>query len=144
MGAERTVTVRGTPINVSDARANVAITPGQMMEFPIARGNQGFLQLHSSSGGEGQSRFALENKITGEEITDDYASGETVNYAIFRKGDVVNAILATNQVIQRGEKLMSDGLGNLTRHTGSNAVIAESSEDVTTGGSTARINAEIV
>ncbi len=144
MGSERVIVVRGTPIHVSDARANVAITPGQLLEFRIAGGNQGFLQLHSSSGGEGQSRFALENKITGEEITDDYASGETVNYAVFRKGDVVNAILATNQVIQRGERLMSDGLGNLTRHTGSNAVIAEASEDVTTGGSTARINAEIV
>jgi hypothetical protein len=88
---------------VSDARANAAIIPGQMLEFRIAGGNQGFLQLHSSSGGEGQSRFALENKITGEEITDAYASGETVNYAIFRKGDVVNSILAANQVIQRRE-----------------------------------------
>ena len=144
MGSERTIVIRGTPIHVSDARANVAITPGELLEFRISGGNQGFLQPHSSSGGEGQSRFALENKITGEEITDDSARGDTSNYAIFRKGDVVNTILAANQVIQRGEKLMSDGNGHLTRHTGTNAVIAEANEDVTTGASIARINAEIV
>lgn len=106
--AYKTIIVSGSPIR-KEYKADAAITPGHLVEL-ISTGNT---RKHSVAGGSCQKRFALENKLAGKTIGDDYAAGEQVQTGVFRRGDEAYAILADGEAAVIGSKLESNGDGTL-------------------------------
>lgn len=120
-----------------------AITPGHLIE----RGGANDVQKHSSANGNALPAFALENDLVGDDIDDDYASGETVQYAVFAPGEEVNALLAYGENVSEGAALTSAGDGTLHAAAGSDPdrIVGYAAEDKnnTTGGSAVRIAVEV-
>lgn len=98
-----------------EAEASGAITPGDLVEF----GGANELQRHSTINGTARKAFALENDLVGLGIDDDYASGDVVQYGLFRSGEEVFALLAYGQSVSKGDPLVSDGAGKLKALAGS-------------------------
>lgn len=74
-----------------------------------------------------------------------YASGETVNYVSASKGSYIKAILADGQTIAKGAELASNGDGTLKAPAvAGTGVLGYAAEAVTTSGSTAFIEIEIL
>ena len=137
-----TIVIKGDPLR-KEGIANATIRPGELIEFRTAGGALGNLQVHSTSDGVATPRFALENSITGEEPDQSYSSGETVLYGVFRKGDEVQARLASGLNVQKGNPLSSDGNGELQDNTTTNPV-CQAAEDKDATGGIADIKVEIM
>lgn len=88
------------------------ITPGHL----LAINNTGKVIPHNVAAGDQRAMFAVEDDLQGKDINDNYASGDMVSYHIFRRGDRVNAILASGQNIAIGDKLESAGNGKLRKY----------------------------
>ena len=125
MGAgNKTITLKGSGIS-EEKYAAAAVSPGDLVELTSADK----FQRHSESGGNAVRRFAIEDKLQGNEITEAYAIGETVFARAFSNGERVNAILAINQTIVIGDKLESNGgrkLRKYSRKSSSTVDVAES------------------
>lgn len=134
-----TIVLKGDPIR-KEGLAGQAITPGQLLEWFAGPDR---LMLHSTSGGAAQAMFAVEEDIVGDEISDAYASGSTVQYVVARKGDEIFAYLASGQNVAKGTALMSNGSGQLTTRTSTNYVVAFAHEDKDATGGAARVRVEV-
>ncbi len=108
MGAENTIVIKGTGLR-RERVANAAITPGHLVEV-MTSGN---LRVHATAGGIAQAAFAIEDELQGNPISTDYATDAVVQYNIFEKGDVVNALIANGENIAIGNYLVSAGDGTL-------------------------------
>jgi hypothetical protein len=114
MGAEKTVTIKGDPIRKERTGAAVAtLLPGMLVEVA----STGVVQAHSTSGGNAQRAFALEDDLQGNDIDDAYASGVRVIYAVFGPGMEVNALLADGETAVVGSMVSSNGDGYLKVYT---------------------------
>jgi len=91
----------------------VAITPGMLLEL---NSTAGYVQAHSTAGGNALPMFAIEDGLQGKEITDQYAVSVQVQVWIPYRGDQVYAILADNNEVEIGDFLESDGNGFLQLH----------------------------
>lgn len=111
MGAEKKVFVKGTPER-EEFTAGGTITPGQLLEIDSSDN----VIVHNSAGQNVYSLFALENDIEGDDIDDDYASGEQVQCAWASPGHIVNALIKDGENIAIGDWLESDGTGDLAEH----------------------------
>lgn len=107
-----TITIMGDPVRKESVAAAV-ISPGSLIE----RASATTVQVHSTSGGNAQKMFALEDELQGKEISDDYAAAARVLFGIFRPGDEVYARLADGQAASVGDPLESNGDGTLKVHT---------------------------
>lgn len=120
-----------------------AVSPGHLIE----KGGGQDVQKHSSANGNALPRFALENDLVGDDIDDDYASGETVQYAVFTTGEEVQAWLAYGENVSEGAALTSAGDGTLHAAAGSDPdrIVGYAAEDKnnTSGGSAVRIIVEV-
>lgn len=119
------IILRGNNYTVREDRANVAITPGQLLDFAA----NDRLIVHGTSGGYAGRLFALELDFVGNGVSTAYASGDRVVYADCAPGTVIWAHLASGQNVARGAYLMSDGAGFLTARTSTNIGIAQADED---------------
>jgi len=117
--------LRGDNVTYREDRGNVALTPGQLLEFAA----NDRLTTHSTSGGYAGRLFCVENDSIGGSTTLAYASGDRVAYADCSPGTIVFAHLASGQNVARGEILMSNGAGYLTARTSTNIGIAQADED---------------
>lgn len=145
----KAVILRGTPIR-TEGVATEAITPGYLIE-----GFGTSIAKHSTSGGNTRKAFALINDLVGDDIDDDYDSGDTVQIGLFRSGDKMNGVLATSQTIVAGDPLESNGDGTLKKHDPSvdtssssvdvyrDGIVGYAAEAVSTTSSTARIEVEV-
>ena len=122
--AIKTIVVSGRPVSQEDL-ANEAISPGHLVEFvPNQASPARNIRKHGTDDGINvASSFALENEVIGDGIDADYASGELVRYAVFRKGDRALARLKATTAIQPGDKLGSNGDGTLDITATAGAVI---------------------
>lgn len=150
--APKTVILKGDPIR-KEAIAHEAVTPGQLVNFYT----DGTLQKHATAGGNAQPMFVVEEDFVGDGIDVAYAANDQVQYIVGRPGDEVYAWLTTSQTIKKGDPLMSNGAGLLTKHTAQavaesgsatytiyvDAIVAYAAEDLTTTGTAARIRAEV-
>lgn len=120
-----------------------AVTPGHLIE----RGGGNDVQKHSSANGNALPMFALENDLVGDDIDDDYDSGDTVQYGVFTTGEEVNALLAYGENVAAGAALTSAGDGTLHAAAGSDPdrIVGYAAEAVnnTTGGAAVRIAVEV-
>lgn len=106
-----TILLKGDPI-AKEADATEAITPGDLVERYNNSGSVG-LRKHSTAGGNAGRLFAKENDIAGDDLNDDYASGEVVQFWACRPGDEVYAWLADGENASIGSFLESNGDGTL-------------------------------
>lgn len=140
------IVLKGNPTQ-EERDAGGTITPGQL----IMLNSSDDVVVHNLAGGNCDAYFAIEDSLQGNEITDDYTSGNKVQCVSPVNGDEIYAILTTSQTVAIGDYLESNGDGNLREHdVDSGAVmytkviVAKAKEAVTTTVATARIRVQIV
>lgn len=107
----KNIVLKGIPIR-KQREAEETITPGQLLELR----SDGKVQKHSDDAKNAVPIFAVEEDFLGKSISDDYASGDEVQYAFFRPGDEALAWLDEDSAeVNPGDFLMSKGNGNLTK-----------------------------
>lgn len=128
--------------HLKESPANGVITPGDFLE----RATDGDFQRQSSAGQAGPNLIAVENDLIGDEITDDYATGENVRANFLKNGDEVFAFVAASAAaIVIGDGLVFDGAGGVKKVT-AEVVVATALEavDNSGGGSKERIRIEML
>jgi len=106
----------------------VAITPGMLLEL---NATAGYVQAHSTEGGNAIPMFALEDELQGKEISDQYAVSTLVQVWIPNRGDIVYAIVEDGTNIAIGDFLESNGVGFLQLHAADTASSGEASTSYT-------------
>lgn len=132
------IVLKGDPVVDDQESAGEAITPGHLVAF-----SGGDLVKHASAAGHAAPMFAGNIAEINQGIDDDYAASDRVRLLRPRKGDRINAILATSQTITKGDPLESAGDGTLRALSGAE-VLCYAAEDVTTTGAVARIAVDVV
>lgn len=140
--AIKTVVVKGDPI-YDEALASEAITPGHLIEYVPSGADAGQVRKHSTASGPASPMFAVEESLVGEGITDAYADGDTTQFAHFRRGDVVYALLGTSEAVEYGNELDSKGDGTLKRRTSGNFPLCEAEESVSNVGGSAAVRVKV-
>jgi len=106
-----TITIKGTPVK-GEALASGVVKPGYLLERTSAATDT--VKAHATKGGKALMMFALEDDLQGDGIDDNYASGDLVQFGIFRSGDEVLAWIANGQAIAKADDLSSNGDGTLS------------------------------
>lgn len=123
------------------AESDEVIGPGHLIEIINDQTNlqqlPPIVRKHSTSGGVGPWRIALEDRlgnapgsILGRTILTLYDEDDIVPYVIPKSGDVFNVRTNPKAVLTIGTKLQSGGNGRMVLRTGSNIAVAEVEEDV--------------
>ena len=148
--AFKTIVLKGDPLQM-ELKADAAITPGMI----LVRTTTG-IKKHATAGGNVAPKLmAIENSLEGQEIGDDYSTGDMCQFVALRPGDEAYALLADDETITVGEYLESHGDGMLKAHATASgepdypeAIVAVALEAVDTSSSTyeagTRIHVEIV
>lgn len=121
--------------DVMEMPASEVISPRQVLvessgEFAVAGADAG-----------GMVYFALENVLG--EVTEDYATGETVQGARPQSGQYYEMALASGQTIGKDDALTTDASGNLVALGAGSNTIAYADEAVTTTGDAGSIRVYI-
>lgn len=132
--------------------ANVAITPGMLLE--VNSSDQ--FALHSTSGGNMEALFAIENPydddLTVAAIDSAYGTADTVRAIKGQSGDVVYGWLTVGGSVNTGDYLISAGsLGAFAIYTGGTALAparvrcrAAETVDNSAGGAAVRLKVEVI
>lgn len=124
-----TIKVKDFLKHIEEFEAAATIIPGMLIEMTSAEK----VQAHSSGGQNiAPIMFAVEDDLQGNGIDDSYTSGNKAQCWIPQRGDIVYAIVADGQDIDKGDLLESNGDGYLTEHAA----------DVAEGGSSAEAVAD--
>lgn len=110
--AYNTVKVKKYSDVIEEIEAGGTITPGMLLELD----SSGEVIAHNSAGENVLPMFALEDALQGDDIDDDYSSGDKVQCWIPYRGDIVYAILANGNDVSVGDFLESAGGGELQKH----------------------------
>lgn len=122
--------ILGGNFRVEEFPANAALSPGHLIE----RMSTSKVRKHPTAGGVSERMFATENGLLGLQpgvaatsggITADtaYAADDRVFCAICERGARVSAYLKGGTAYAVGDKLISDGAGNLQKDTDSSAIV---------------------
>jgi len=123
--AHKTIVLKGDPLQKEKVAAGT-ITPGDLIE----RTSAGKVQRHSTKGGDAfPIMFAIEDSLQGNEIGDNYSTGDQVQFVCPRPGDEIYAYLAQGENVSIGDPLESDGDGKLRKHT-TKTVAASSAQEL--------------
>lgn len=97
---------------VIEKAAAEAVYPGMILELTSA--DQ--VKKHATSGGDVTPLMvAFEDELQGKAKEEAYIAGARVQVLILQRGDMFLGILADGQNVAIGDKLMSNGLGQLTK-----------------------------
>ena len=118
MSSANTIIIKGTGVRCERV-ANAAITPGHLVELM----STDKVRVHATAGGVAQSAFAVEDELQGRDIDTAYAADAKVQFNVFRKGDVVNALISNGEDIDIGDKLVSAGDGTLKEATADSSAV---------------------
>jgi hypothetical protein len=102
------IIIKGSPA-YDEANAGGAITPGML----ITRSSATAVVAHATADGLAPPLFALSDPSNSKAWDAAYTSGERVAFGRFKKGDQVNALLATGNNAAINSPLVSDGAGAL-------------------------------
>ena len=106
-----TILLKGRGIR-KEAVGSGTITPGDLLNITSA----GLLIRHGSASLKAAPLFAVENDLIGNEITDNYASGDYVQAEYMYSGcEVLANVAASAAAIVIGDLLESDGAGGLRK-----------------------------
>ena len=139
---KNTISLAGRPLH-KEANAVAEVVPGELIEFTdgvvdgeSVRG----VQPHSTVDGSGQKIFTTIGLVE-PDIDRPYEAGSRVMYLTCAAGDEVNAFLAPNQDVKKGDALGSAGDGSLQATSG--AVIGYAGEELATTAERMRIILEV-
>jgi len=118
--AFKTITIKGDGVR-NERQANGTITPGHLLVLQ----STGKVVVHASAGNVAQKMVAVEDDLQGKEITDNYTTGNRVQYNVFRPGDVFLGILADGQNASIGSFLESNANGELRVYAADSAGAVE-------------------
>ena len=133
--ARNVIQLLGTPLYNEDGAASEAITPGHLVEGVTSIAKQ------STGGGPATRTFALARPELGQDIDDDYASGDTVKVGSCAPGDRIYAWVASGVDVAADEFLEPAGDGTLRAYNAGTR-IARALEAVTATADT-RIRIEV-
>lgn len=129
--------------NYDEGTAGGTITPGHLLKLSSTL----TLVVHATSGGFGESLFAIEDALQGKLISDNYTSGNLVRYIKAQPGMELYCLLpAAAAAVTKGDYLISNGDGTLIKTTGTpSKIFATALETVNNsgGGTPARIKVRI-
>lgn len=105
-----------------EAEASGAVYPGYLLELD----SNGKVKAHATAGGVAEMAIAVEDALQGNDIADQYAVGDLVQYNIIRKGDAFWGKIANGEAIAIGDKVVSNGNGLFKEATAdSSATVVE-------------------
>src|SRR5215831_3556683 len=121
----KTILLAGQPFIPAEKLASQAITPGMLVEIVPSGGSAGKLRKHATAAGNARPAFALESLVppvpgstSSDQIDVNYASGDSVRWAIGRAGDQFYALVPAAAVaIKDGDPLVSNGDGTLKKYS---------------------------
>ena len=116
---KRTIRLKAISPIRNEAMANSGnILPGNLVYLL----STGLVDNHSVAGGYAPEKaFAVEDELQGNNIDTLYASGAVVQYEIYRSGDEVLVNLASGNTVNEGDKLESNGNGQVRKVVHSSA-----------------------
>jgi len=112
--AKHTIILKSFVDNYEEQLANAAVVPGMLIE----RMSTGKVRAHATADGAAHSMFAVEDELRGREIDIAYAADSPVHFKHCISGEVVYAILANDESVAIGDKLVSNGAGFLKKREG--------------------------
>jgi hypothetical protein len=142
--ANKTIKVKKYSDVIEEFVAGGTITPGMLIEV-----NSSGAVIAATGAGE-LPMFALEDELQGKGIDDDYTStspADLVQCWIPYRGDIVNAILKSNNKVVVGDGIASNGDGKVKKAGSSDTPIgfAVTAVDLTgSGASDARVLVRII
>lgn len=98
--------------------ATETISPGSLVENASAT----TVQNHGTAGGDASPMFAYEDELQGNDINDDYSSGDVVLIYHAIPGDRLNVLFTASENIAIGDFLESAGDGTLQEVTTGKAI----------------------
>lgn len=119
--AHNTIKIKKYSDVIEEIEAAGTITPGMLLELDSA----GKVVAHNSAGENALLMFALEDELQGNDIDDDYSSGDMVHVWIPYRGDQVYALLADGETAAIGDFLESNGAGALQVYSAGSAGVVE-------------------
>ena len=114
--ARNSIIVGGTGI-AFEAKANAAITPGQLVEEL----STGKVQKQATAAAVVQKMVAIEDALQGKKISEEYAIDARVFHRVFAPGDEVFMILADGQVVVKGDRVEAAGGGEVRKQATTSA-----------------------
>lgn len=102
------VIIKGSP-RYDEANAGGAIVPGML----LARSSATTVIAHATADGGAAALFALSDPSNSKAWDAAYVTGERVAFVSCKRGDQINALLATGNNAVIGSPLVSDGAGAL-------------------------------
>ena len=134
--AFKNILIKGKAYGIVEGEetAGGTITPGYLVDIS----DKTAVVAHATAAGNAEKIFAVENDGIGDDIDDDYSSGDSVKFAVCQSGVEVFALVAASATaVVAGAALESAGDGTLRNHTvvssGSvyvNAIVAFAEEAV--------------
>lgn len=136
-----TVKVKKYSDVIEELVAGGTITPGMLLDISATN------TVTAATGAGTLPVFALEDELQGKGIDNNYASGDPVQCWIPYRGDIVNAILKSNNKVVVGDGIASNGDGKVKKAGTSDTPIgfAVTAVDLTGSGATdARVLVRII
>ena len=103
------IVLNGPDAIIEEAPASGTISPGHLIEEQV----DGAVEVHAHAGEACLPLIALEQIVDGKGVDTDYVSGDTVRYAVARRGEEYALILTTYQDAVVGSDLESNGDGTV-------------------------------
>ncbi len=139
--ANKTIKVKKYSDVIEEFVAGGTITPGMLLDISATN------TVTAATGAGELPMFALEDELQGKGIDNNYASGDPVQCWIPYRGDIVNAILKSNNKVVVGDGIASNGDGKVKKAGTSDTPIgfAVTAVDLTgSGASDARVLVRII
>lgn len=117
-GTKNTVKLKNYSDIMDERLASAAITPGMLIE--LISTNK--VRAHATSdGAAAPKQFACEDELQGNTIDTAYSADNPVQVWTPQPGDEVYAILVDGENVAIGDKLVSNGDGNLKKREGASS-----------------------
>lgn len=136
--ARTKILLKGVPNIDEQTPAGEAITPGMLVQVAAT------VVKHATANGPGHL-YALERDEMGDEVSDDYASGDYVKVHSARPGDRIYALIASGQNIAAIGALLGAAADGTVKNYASGIYIGRSLEIVNNaaGPGVARLRMEV-
>lgn len=134
------IVLKGDPLVNEDSAAAAAITPGHLVELT----SSGTVQKNSDDAANVAFAVALEQDELSRDISDAYATGDTVKVGVFSPGMHAYCFIPSGQNVAIGDYLTGDTGGRLTKGSVSASVRIARALDAVNAVADTRIRVEVV
>ena len=100
-----------------EREAAEAITPGHLVELTSADK----VQKQATAAAKAEAAFAVEDSMQGKDYTEDYSTGDRVQFHLLKKGQEVWAILKDGESVVIGDRIEPAGGGEVQKSSTTSA-----------------------